>query len=930
MSLITILETLLIGPLKLVFEIIFQLANKFIGHPGLAIIVLSLIMNILVLPLYKRADAMQEQARDIENKLHDGVAHIKKTFSGDERMMILQTYYRQNNYKPTDALNGSVSLLLEIPFFMAAYQFLSHLDTLNGISLGPIQDLSAPDGLLVIGGLAVNLLPVLMTLVNVISSAIYLKGFPLKTKIQLYGMAMFFLVFLYASPSGLVFYWTLNNVFSLVKTIFYKLKNPRKVLRILTSVIGLAFLVFGLFFYGTPSQLRRIFVVTLGLLLQLPMILSVVMTKLPQARNAGSVQPNRKLFTLGCLFLTVLIGLLIPSTFIAASPQEYVDVTYFHNPLWYIVSSTCLAAGFFLVWMGVFYWLATPKGKVFFERIVWILCGVMLVNYMFFGTNLGIISATLQYETGMFFSKKEQLLNLLVLAALTGVMYFIIHKWSRAVGMVLVTAVIALGGMSAVNMVTINRSINQISLEQYSEVPHFELSKEGQNVVVLLLDRSVGSNFPYLLQEKPELAETFDGFTYYANTISYGGFTNFGTPPLLGGYEYTPVELNRRSDESLASKHNEALKVMPVLFSENDYNVTVCEPPYAGYQWTPDLSIFDDYPEINTYITQGQFSDVAPKEAIISNNHRNFFVFSAMKTIPLCLQFVVYDGGNYNQASSASAEDLLTYSVQTADSPSKSIGIDGEFMDAYNILSSLPSITQITEGDDNTFLFFYNELTHSPMLLQEPDYAIAQEVDNTEYDAAHADRFTIEGITLRTDDVYTMSQYHTNMKALLLVGEWLDYLRANDVYDNTRIIIVSDHGHHSEQIEELIMSSIDDEWDRVNKDAERFFPLLLVKDFGSTGFTTSTEFMTNADVPTLATNGLIEDPRNPFTGKAINSDEKTAHDQFIILDWQWDVTINNGNTFLPSDWGRVHDNLWDPDNWAFLDDFVVLTEHSFD
>ena len=51
MSLITILETLLIGPLKLVFEIIFQLANRFIGHPGLAIIVLSLIMNILVLPL---------------------------------------------------------------------------------------------------------------------------------------------------------------------------------------------------------------------------------------------------------------------------------------------------------------------------------------------------------------------------------------------------------------------------------------------------------------------------------------------------------------------------------------------------------------------------------------------------------------------------------------------------------------------------------------------------------------------------------------------------------------------------------------------------------------------------------------------------------------------------------------------------------------
>ena len=41
-------------------------------------------------------------------------------------------------------------------------------------------------------------------------------------------MALFFLVFLYTSPSGLVFYWTLNNLFSLVKTIFYKLSTPER------------------------------------------------------------------------------------------------------------------------------------------------------------------------------------------------------------------------------------------------------------------------------------------------------------------------------------------------------------------------------------------------------------------------------------------------------------------------------------------------------------------------------------------------------------------------------------------------------------------------------------------------------------------------------------------------------------------------------
>lgn len=927
MSLITILETLLIGPLKLVFEIIFQLANRFIGHPGLAIIVLSLIMNILVLPLYKRADAMQEQARDIENKLHDGVAHIKKTFSGDERMMILQTYYRQNNYKPTDALNGSISLLLEIPFFMAAYQFLSHLELIQGVSLGPIQNLGAPDGLLVIGGLTLNLLPILMTLVNAISSAIYLKGFPLKTKIQLYGMALFFLFFLYTSPSGLVFYWTLNNVFSLVKTIFYKLKNPRKVLRVLTSLIGLAFMVFGMFFYEAEYAYKKLFLVALGLLLELPLVLPMLLAKLPQASNVKAPQPSRKLFTLGCLFLTVLVGLLIPSTFIAASPQEYVDVTYFHDPLWYIVSSASLAAGFFLVWMGVFYWLATPKAKVMFTRIIWVLCGVMLANYMFFGTDLGIISATLKYETGMAFGMKEQLLNLLVLAALAGGMYFIMCKWPRAVSMVLLTAIIALGGMSVVNMSTINRSISTISVEQYSEVPNFELSKEGQNVVVLMMDRAMGSYIPYLFQENPELEKQFDGFTYYSNTVSFGGFTNFGAPALLGGYEYTPVELNKRDNEPLVSKHDEALKVMPVMFLEEGYDVTVCDPLYAGYQWIPDLSIFDAYPEIDAYITKGQFGDVASKEALIANNHRNFFVFSIMKSMPLCIQPIIYEGGSYNQASASNAEESIYY-VQVVESASKATGLFASFMESYNAMASLSGMTQITEENKNTFLFLSNDMTHETMLLQEPSYTPAAVVDNTEFDAAHQDRFTVNGITLGHESDYELAHYQSNMAAMLLLGQWFDYLRENGVYDNTRIIIVSDHGQHTNQIEQLILGDPDDEWDMLNKDAERFFPLLLVKDFGSTGFTTSHEFMTNADVPTLAVSGLIENPRNPFTGKAINSDEKTAHEQFIITSWDWDVTTNNGNTFQESQWASVHSDLWNADNWTFYDDTFVLKEHA--
>ena len=137
MSFWDILGTLLIKPLQLLFEVVFVMATLDGDDPGLAIIALSLAMNFLVLPLYRRADAMQEEERETELRLHKGVAHIKKTFRGDERMMMLQTYYRQNNYKPTYVLKGATSLFLEIPFFIAASHVLKQQQLINEETLGP-------------------------------------------------------------------------------------------------------------------------------------------------------------------------------------------------------------------------------------------------------------------------------------------------------------------------------------------------------------------------------------------------------------------------------------------------------------------------------------------------------------------------------------------------------------------------------------------------------------------------------------------------------------------------------------------------------------------------------------------------------------------------------------------------------------------------
>ncbi|MFR6425472.1 MAG: hypothetical protein ACLUNO_07940 [Oscillospiraceae bacterium] len=153
-----------------------------------------------------------------------------------------------------------------------------------------------------------------------------------------------------------------------------------------------------------------------------------------------------------------------------------------------------------------------------------------------------------------------------------------------------------------------------------------------------------------------------------------------------------------------------------------------------------------------------------------------------------------------------------------------------------------------------------NDTTHDPVLLQEPEYVPALEVDNTQYEREHADRFTVNGRTMTVEQRNDYAYYQCNVAALLQLGKWFDYLRENGVYDNTRIIVMSDHGGTMGQFPELLADD--------GMDAESFASLLMVKDFNSKGFTTSDEFMLSADVPLLAVEGRGRRSRQPVFGAA--------------------------------------------------------------
>ncbi len=876
---LNIVYNLFITPLELVFEVIFSFANRVAANPAIAIIVLSLAMNFLVLPLYKRADAMQEKERDKVNSMANWVNHIKKTFKGDERYMMLTTYYRQQNYKPIYALRSSFSLILQIPFFIAAYHFLSNLSTLNGASFLFLKDLGSPDQLLTIGSISINVMPIIMTLINFASAYIYLKGFPLKDKIQTYGIGIIFLIILYNSPSGLVFYWTLNQIFSMLKNVFMKIVKSRKVLDIVFSAVGIILLVVLLISGKFNSPKRIIALVVLVFVCQIPLIVSLI-KKIKKESTKEPEQTKYILFLLGTIFLTLLIGVLIPLSVISSSPLEFVTNSF--TPSSIVIKNVSIAAGYFLVWFNVFYYLANPKGKTIFTYIIWALSGVAVLDYMFFGKNLGTISTYLIYDNNVTFSMKEKLLNTLcILVVVVG--FCLLMKFAKKfVPYLYLVLIVGIMTISIVNISTISSTLKTAKgAEETDDTydPIIHLSKTGQNVVVLMLDRAIGAYVPYIMQEKPELIEKFDGFTYYPNTMSFGLHTNIAAPALFGGYNFTPQKIEERSNETLVSKHNAALLTMPTIFADNDFNAMAIDLPYANYQGEIDTSIFDGMENITAHRTTGKYltQDIIEKYSpnVAKLQERNFFMYSIFKSAPVLLQKLIYNDGQYRSAGGRFL-------------------VNETYLNNYVVLDSLTKLTDFS-SEKNSFLLMNNETTHEPVLLKTPEYILTPDpIENVE-----TRKYVIDGKEMKMDNEMQISHFQSNVAAFLMLGRWFDYLRENGVYDNTRIIIVSDHGRQLHQFDYMDFELLD---------VQGYNPLLLVKDFNSTGFATDNTFMTNADTISIATENIIENDN--WTLKEKNQTLTTSQNVWITNNDGYTLNIGDGK------WLTVHDNIFDINNWS--------------
>ncbi len=176
-----------------------------VGNYGVAIIILTFLIRILFYPLsYKSYKSMREMA-----KLQPKLKELQVKYKDKPELLNKATMelYKKHKVNP---FGGCLPMLIQIPVFLALYNVLLNAIELRGAPFVLwIKDLSAHD--------PYYILPIIMGLTMFIQQKLTPQTVdPRQQKLMMFLPIVFTVMFL-SFPSGLVLYWTTNNILTIIQ-----------------------------------------------------------------------------------------------------------------------------------------------------------------------------------------------------------------------------------------------------------------------------------------------------------------------------------------------------------------------------------------------------------------------------------------------------------------------------------------------------------------------------------------------------------------------------------------------------------------------------------------------------------------------------------------------------------------------------------------
>jgi hypothetical protein len=410
-----------------------------------------------------------------------------------------------------------------------------------------------------------------------------------------------------------------------------------------------------------------------------------------------------------------------------------------------------------------------------------------------------------------------------------------------------------------------------------------EFSKEGKNTLIFMLDMFTGTHIKQMIDESPDIMKKFVGFTWYPDTVATGNITLLGFPPIVGGHSFLAAELNKDQASTNKQKLARAHALLPQVFATAGGRSSLLNTPaYLDVNEFKHL-LGQSAASVQVIPDATQITYKADMKATGSSLYS--IAISLFRMAPNFLRPMIYHNGDWLGA--AKAQDAFR-----------------ETKSQVAFLTSLPTLSATTSSTD-TLKVIYSLLTHCYYHLQKDVVDFVKDPDPSTPDQPHS-------TALRGD--ISREHFYTEEHTLRFLGAYFDWLRENGVYDNTKIILTSDHSWADSRM-------LSDSFGGNHSYPGRPAGLLMIKDFNAAGpLKVSPHYMSTADVPFFACSHLGSEKCEPNTSvrsylqQALVSETPIDRERTHDVSTKWTIERHPSNS-LELETHRVRNSMFRRENW---------------
>lgn len=203
---------------------LLRFLGNFLGNWALAIVVMTLLSKAVTYPMASSSYRSMAKMKALQPKMEQ----LKKRYGDDKTKlnMELMKLYKKEQFNPMSSI---VPMFIQIPIFYCLYKvFAIGLEMRHAPLALWIHDLSAPDptSLFNLFGLIpwtppsflqIGLLPLIMGGTMLLQQVLAPQTGDASQRKMMFFMPLIFLFMFASFPSGLVLYWTLNNILSIIQ-----------------------------------------------------------------------------------------------------------------------------------------------------------------------------------------------------------------------------------------------------------------------------------------------------------------------------------------------------------------------------------------------------------------------------------------------------------------------------------------------------------------------------------------------------------------------------------------------------------------------------------------------------------------------------------------------------------------------------------------